>query len=61
MFAQKMVRFNFSPRASSEILTHCILLTQHMEGNHSATDTKSDVASIPGGLGGHQGRNVIIT
>ena len=58
---KKMVRFNFSPRASSEILTHCILLNQHMEGNRSATDAKSDVASIPGGSGGHQGRNVIIT
>ena len=61
MFAQKLVRFTFSPRASSEILTHCILLNQHMEGNRSATDVKSDVASIPGGSGGHQGRNVIIT
>ena len=58
---KKFVRFNFSPRARSEILTHCILLNQHMEGNRSATDAKSDVASIPGGSGGHQGRNVIIT
>ena len=60
---KKLFRFNFSPRASSEILTHCILLNQHMEGNRSATDAKSDVASIPGGRGsgGHQGRNVIIT
>ena len=57
----KLVRFNFSPRASNEILTHCILLNQHMDGNSSATDSKSDVASIPGGSGGHQGRNVIIT
>ena len=39
-------------------LAHCI---QHMEAKRSATDTKSDVASIPGGSGGHQGRNVIIT
>ena len=60
MFAQKMVRFNFYPRASSEILTHCILLNQHMEGNRSAIDAKSDVARIPGESEGHQGRNVII-
>ena len=58
---KKFVRFNFSPQASNEILTHCILLNQHMEGNRSATDAKSDVAGIPGGSGGLQGRNVIIT
>ena len=61
VFAQKIGQIYFSPRASSEILTHCILLNQHMEGNRSATDAKSDVASIQGGSGGHRGRNMIIT
>jgi len=32
-----------------------------METNRSATDTKSNVASIQGGSGEHQSRNVIIT
>ena len=41
---KKWVRFDFSPQASNEILTHCILLNQHMEGNSSTTDAKSDVA-----------------
>ena len=53
-YAKKIARFNFSPRASSEILTHCILLNQHMEVNRSAIDAKTDVDSIPGGLGGPQ-------
>ena len=51
---KKFARFNFSPQASSEFLTHCILPNQHMEANRSATDAKTDVASVPGGLGGPQ-------
>ena len=31
-----------------------ILLNQHMEAHCSATDAKTDVASVPGGSGGPQ-------
>ena len=37
------------PQASNEFLTHCIFPNQHMEANRSATDAKTDVASVPGG------------